>query len=204
MADTGRQFDFDERETQEAPSSLIQTPGFTPGAEMNPSKIMDGASPTRGAADFLPGNAGMTEGFAFGPYGPDLDSVWVRHQKIFGVIDSTRGIITSRGLQDLLEQSVSKSDMRNGIITCLNKSGGLIDSIRIADFASLGASTAMTESVRKIFETITEKLPFKCIEVFSEVFVEIFDMIAPKICGHFSLVPHTSETSHLFPPKHFT
>jgi hypothetical protein len=123
---------------------------------MNASRITHGASPTRGAADFLPG---MAEGF--GPYGPDLDSEWVRQQNIFGMIDSTRGVITSKGMQDLLAQSVTKSEMRNGTITRLNKSGGLIDSIRIADFASLGATTAMTEQVKMIFENMMEKLPVK-------------------------------------------
>ena len=88
----------------------------------------------------------MTEGF--GPYSPDLDLGWMRHHNIFGVIDYTRGIITSKGLQDLLAQSVSKSDLRDGIITRVNKSGGLSDSIRTADFASSGAPTAMTESVK--------------------------------------------------------
>ena len=64
----------------------------------------------------------------------------------------------------------------------------MVDSIRKADFASLEATAAMTDKVRKIFENIMEKLPVKCAEIFSEVFVEIFDMIVPKICGHFCLV----------------
>jgi hypothetical protein len=93
MAKTGSQSDFDDRETEEEPSSPKQTQGFTHGGVMNPSRVMHGVSPTRRAADFL---LGMTDGF--GPYGPELDSGWVRHQNIFGAVDSTRGVITSKGL----------------------------------------------------------------------------------------------------------
>jgi hypothetical protein len=83
MADnTSQSIDFDERETEDGS-------GFTPGGVTLPSKIIQGASPTRGAADFLPR---MTEGF--GPIGPDLDSE-MRQQNIFGVVDSIRGVITS-------------------------------------------------------------------------------------------------------------
>jgi hypothetical protein len=72
---------------------------------MNPSRIMHGASPTRVDADFL---HGMTEGL--GPYGPEFDSGWMRQQNILGLIDSTRGVITSKGMQDLLAQSVTKNE----------------------------------------------------------------------------------------------
>jgi hypothetical protein len=86
---TSQSIDFDERETEDGSSSPVRTPGFTPGGVTLPSKIIQGASPTRGAADFLPR---MTEGF--GPIGPDLDSE-MRQQNIFGVVDSIRGVITS-------------------------------------------------------------------------------------------------------------
>jgi hypothetical protein len=49
-----------------------------------------------------------------------------------------------------------------------------------ADLGSASASAYVTatmmEKVRKIFENIMEKLPVKCAEIFSEVFVEIFDV----------------------------
>jgi hypothetical protein len=63
----------------------------------------------------------------------------------------------------------------------------------------LEATPAMTEKVRAIFDNIMDNLPIKCAEIYHEVLVEIFDMIAPKICPHFSLVQQTAETSQVSP-----
>jgi hypothetical protein len=65
----------------------------------------------------------MDEGFS--PFGPTNESV--RNQNIFGLTDSTRGIITAKSLLDLLAQNVSKTEMWEGIIDRLNKSGGMVD-----------------------------------------------------------------------------
>jgi hypothetical protein len=78
--------------------------------------------------------------------------------------------------------------MREGIVNRLNKSGGMVDSIRKADIGSLEASPVMTEKVRTISDNIMDKLLIKCADIYHEVLVAIFDMIAPKICTHFSLV----------------
>jgi hypothetical protein len=109
-------------------------------------------SPPRESSDFLPTSElrlpGMNEGFS--PYGPANDSV--RNQNIFGMTDSTRGIITAKSLLDLLAQHVSKTEMREGIINRLNKSGGMVDSIRKAEFASLEASPVIIEKVKTIVD----------------------------------------------------
>jgi hypothetical protein len=96
---------------------------------------------------------------------------------------------------ELLAQCVTKNEMRDGIITRLNKNGGSVDSIRKADFGSLEATPPMTDKVKKIFENIMKKLPIKCAEIYQEVLVEIFDMVVPKICPHFCLVQQTVQAS---------
>jgi hypothetical protein len=85
------------------------------------------------------------------------------------------------------------------IIDRLNKSGGLVDAIRIAGFESLEASPAITEKAKTIFENIMVNIQVKCANTFHEVLAEIFDMMAPKICSHFSLVQQTAETNQISP-----
>jgi hypothetical protein len=137
----------------------------------------------------------MSEGFS--PFGQDNDSI--QQQNMFGMPDSTRGIITANGLVDLLTQNISKDDMRQVIIDRVNKSGGLVDAIRIAGFESLEASPAITEKAKSIFENIMVNIQVKCAATFQEVLAEIFDMMAPKICSHFSLVQQTAETNQISP-----
>jgi hypothetical protein len=161
--------------------------------------MIPGISPPRDSSDFLPTSElihpGMDEGFS--PFGPANESV--RNQNIFGMTDSTRGIITAKSLLDLLAQNVSKTEIREGIINRLNKYGGMVDSIRTARFASLETSPAITEKVKTIFDNIMDNLPIKCADIFHEVLAEIFDMVAPKICPHYSLVQQTVETSQVSP-----
>jgi hypothetical protein len=181
----------DDRETRDESTAQLGTPGYSMGSPQNPSMMIPGISPQRESCNFLPTSElrpGMNEGFS--PYGPANDSV--RNQNIFGMTDSTRGIITAKSLLDLHAQNVSKNEMWEGIINRLNKFGGMVDSIRKADFASLEASLVITEKVRTIFDNIMDNLPIKCADIYHEVLVEIFDMIAPKICTHFSLVQQTA------------
>jgi hypothetical protein len=193
MATTGVHSDSDDdRETGDESTAPQGTPGYNLGSPNNPSRILPGMSPPKETSDFLHGWNG-----GFSPYGPANDSV--RHQNIFGMTDSTRGVITTKSMLELLAQYVSKNEMREGIITRLNKPGGMVDSIRKADFGPLEATPLMTDKVRKIFENIMEKLPIKCAEIYQEVLIEIFDMIAPKICPHSSLVQQTAETSQVSP-----
>jgi hypothetical protein len=91
--------------------------------------MLPGISPPKETSDFLPTSElrlpGMNEGFS--PYGPANDSV--RGQNIFGMTDSTRGVITTKSLLELLAQHVSKNEMWEGIVNRLNKSGGMVDSM---------------------------------------------------------------------------
>ena len=89
---------------------------------------------------------------------------------------------------DLLGESISKDDMRQVVIDRLNKSGGLVEAIRVAGFESLEASPAITDKAKIIFENIMVNIQVKCADTFQEVLTEIFDMLAPKIMPHFSLV----------------
>ena len=50
-----------------------------------------------------------------------------------------------------------------------------------------------------IFENIMNNIQVKCANTFQEVLAEIFDMMAPKICSHFSLVQQTAETNQISP-----
>ena len=99
----------DDRETGDESTAQLGTPGYNLGSPHNPSRMLPGISPPREPSDFLPTSElrlpGMNEGF-FSPYGPANDSV--RGQNIFGMTDSTRGIITAKSLLDLLAQHVSK------------------------------------------------------------------------------------------------
>jgi hypothetical protein len=131
----------------------------------------------------------------FSPFGQDKDSI--QQPDMFGITDSTRRILTAKGLVDLLAENISKDDMRQVIIDRLNKSGGLADAIRIAGFESLEASPTITEKAKTIFENIMTNIQVKCADTFQEVLAEIFDTMAPKICPHFSLVQQTAETSQV-------
>jgi hypothetical protein len=189
----------DERDMGDESTAQLGTPGFGMGFPQNPSRMIPDISPPRDSSDFLPTSElpGLDEGFS--PFAPADESV--RNQNMFGVTDSTRGIITAKSLLDLLAQNVSKADTRGGIIDRLNKSGGMVDSIRTTGFASLETSPAMTEKVKTIFDNIIDNLQIKCADIFHEVLAEIFDMIAPKICPHYSLVQQTAETSQVSPAK---
>jgi hypothetical protein len=191
MATTGVHSDpDDDRETGDDSTSPLGTLGFKLGSPNNPSNILPGMRPPKETSGFLPGLNG-----GFSSYGPANDSV--RHQNIFGMADSTRGVITTKSMLELLSQYVSKDEMREGIITRMNKAGGMVDSIRKADFGSLEATPLMIDKVRKIFENIMVKLPIRCAEIYQEVLVEIFDMIAPKICPHFCLGRQTAKSSQV-------
>jgi hypothetical protein len=104
----------DERDAGDDSTAPLGTPGFNQGSPQNPSRMMPNISPQRNTSDFLgtSGIPGMGEGFS--PFGPNNDSI--RKQNMFGMPDSTRGIITAKGLVDLLTQNISKDDMRQGII----------------------------------------------------------------------------------------
>jgi hypothetical protein len=187
----------DERDARDDSTAPLGTPGFNLGSPQNPSRFTHNISPQRSTSGFLraSGIPGMGEGFS--PFGQDNDSI--QQQNMFGLPDSTRGIVTAKGLVDLLTQDITKDDMRQGIIDRLNKSGGLVDAIRNAGFESLEASPAITEKAKTIFENIMDNIQIKCADIFHEVLAEIFDMIAPKICPHFSLVQQTAETSQISP-----
>jgi hypothetical protein len=117
----------EKRDTGDESTAQLGTPGYGLGSPQNPSRMIPGISPPRESSDFLPTSElrlpGMNEEFS--PFGPANDSV--RNQNMFGMTDSTRGIITAKSLLDLLAQHVSKTEMREGIINRLNKSGGIVD-----------------------------------------------------------------------------
>jgi hypothetical protein len=187
----------DERDAGDDSTAPLGTPGLNRGSSHNPSRILHNMSPQRNTSDLLRAGEipGMSEGFS--PFGQDNDSI--QQPDMFGMTDSTRRIITAKGLGDLLEQNISKDKMRQVIIDRLNKFGGLVDAIRVAGFESLEASPSITEKARSIFENIMVNLQVKCTDTFQEVLAEIFDMMAPKICPHFSLVQQTAETSQVSP-----
>ena len=93
-------------------------------------------SPPRNTSDILraSGNPGMND-TGFSPFGQDNDPI--QQPDMFGITDSTRRILTAKGLGDLLAENISKDDMRQVVIDRLNKSGGLVDAIRTAGFESL-------------------------------------------------------------------
>ena len=155
-------------------------------------------SPPINTSDLLraSGIPGMND-TGFSPFGQDNDPI--QQPDMFGITDSTRRILTAKGLGDLLAENISKDDMRQVVIDRLNKSGGLVDAIRIAGFESLEASPAITDRAKTIFENIMNNIQVKCADTFQEVLAEIFDMMAPKICSHFSLVQQTAETSQVSP-----
>ena len=105
----------DERETGDDSTAPIGTPGYNRGSPLNPSRILPSMSPPRNTSDILraSGIPGMND-TGFSPFGQDNDSI--QQQNMFGMTDSTRRIITAKGLVDLLTQNISKDDMRQGII----------------------------------------------------------------------------------------
>ena len=157
-------------------ASLRGTPGYDIGSPLNPTRIIHSMSPSRNASDLLraSGIPGMND-TGFSPFGQDNDPI--QQPDMFGITDSTRRILTAKGLVDLLAENISKDDMRQVIIDRLNKSGGLVDAIRIAGFESLEASPAITEKAKSIFENIMVNIQVKCTDTFQEVLAEIFDMI---------------------------
>jgi hypothetical protein len=182
-------------------ASLRGTPGYDIGSPLNPTRIIHSMSPSRNTSDLLrpSGIPGMND-TGFSPFAQSNDSV--RPPDIFGITDSPRRSVTAKGMVELMAESISKDDMRQVVIDRLNKAGGLVDSIRIAGFESLEASPTITDKAKIIFENIMVNIQVKCADIFQEVLAEIFDMMAPKMCSHFSLVQQTAETSQLSPAKY--
>ena len=104
----------DEMDAGDDSTAPLGTPGFNRGFPQNPSRILHNMSPQRNTSDLLraSGIPGKSEGFS--PFGQDNDSI--QQQNMFGIPDSTRGIITAKGLVGLLTQNISKDDMRQVII----------------------------------------------------------------------------------------
>ena len=57
----------------------------------------------------------------------------------------------------------------------------------------------MKEKVKVMFDNIINNLTKDCANLFEEVFTEILDTLAPKICTYFNLVHHTAATTKLSP-----
>jgi hypothetical protein len=115
------------------------------GSPHNPSRMLPGISPPREPSDFLPTSElrlpGMNEGFFSGPAN---DSV--RGQNIFGMTDSTRGIITAKSLLDLLAQHVSKNETRGRGYA------------RYARYARSPRCSFFSSTATKLVDTSTENL----------------------------------------------
>ena len=128
----------EERDTGDESTAQLGTHGFGLGSPQNPSRMIYDISPARNSSDSLQTSElpGMGEGFS--PFGPANESV--RNQNIFGMTDSTRGVITAKSLLDLLAQNISKDDMRGGITDHMHKFGGMVDSIPYG-IPSCGAQT---------------------------------------------------------------
>ena len=67
-------------------------------------------------------------------------------QNLFGLTASMRGTAISQGLQDLLGQHPSKKDLKDVVIRRLERSSGIVDSIRTSNFEFLEA-TPLTQSI---------------------------------------------------------
>jgi hypothetical protein len=124
----------DDKETGDESIAQLGTHGYNLGFPHNPTRTLPGISPAREASDFLPTSElrlpGKIEGFS--PYGPANDSV--RNQNIFGMTNSTRGVITAKSFLDLLAQHVSKNETREGIIMTYIKRRPISLTMLIGDF----------------------------------------------------------------------
>ena len=83
----------------------------------------------------------------------------------------------------------------------LTEEGGVAAGIKDQNLGSLnvdlGITSEMKEKVRVMFDNVINSLTTDCASLFGEIFTQILESLAPKICTHFNLVHHTAATTQL-------
>ena len=87
---------------------------------------------------------------------------------------------------------MAKKDLIAVVQNRLNEQEGMVAEIRHVNFDSLGASKEMIAKIRVVFENIIRNLATLCASPFGEIYIEVFESLAPKICPHFNLAHHTT------------
>jgi hypothetical protein len=108
----------------------------------------------------------------------------------FGETSTNRSLISPRGLQRIVESVQSIDEMKSVFIHQLTTEGGIIDRLRLdhEDTSIVNRETiVMNQAVRDITANIAARLPQECAALLEKALLEVYDILAPRICTYFNL-----------------
>jgi hypothetical protein len=108
----------------------------------------------------------------------------------FGEAATNRSLISPRGLQQIVESVQSFDEMKSVFIHQLTTEGGVIDQLRVEheDTSIVNRETiVMNQAVRDITANIAARLPQECAALLEKASLEVYDILAPRICTYFNL-----------------
>jgi hypothetical protein len=111
----------------------------------------------------------------------------------FGGTATNRSLILSRGLQNIVESFQSIDEIKSVFIHQLTVEGGVIDLVRADHAETFTETVVMNQAVREITENITSRLPQECVALLEKVLLEVYDILAPRICIYFNLAAKSDE-----------
>ena len=182
--------------------SGVQTPGYSPGGDLNPAMGIE--RPEGGSSrDLSPNMEGHTVGSPAGA-SPVMSPAISRFSFMgsggrragthslfeFGEAATNRSLISPRGLQQIVESVQSFDEMKSVFIHQLTTEGGVIDRLRVEheDTSIVNRETiVMNQAVRDITANIAARLPQECAALLEKALLEVYDILAPRICTYFNL-----------------
>ena len=72
---------------------------------------------------------------------------------------------------------------------------GVIDVIRSDHKEIFAEPVVMNQAARAITENITSRLPHECAELLERALLEVYKILAPRLCPHFDLFSRVADTS---------
>jgi hypothetical protein len=118
----------------------------------------------------------------------------------FGEAATNRSLISPRGLQKIVESFQTIDEMKSVFIHQLTAEGGVIDLIR-ADHEETSIvnrdTIVMNQAVREITANITSRLPQECATLLEKALLEVYDILAPRICTCFNLAVKSDDTRQM-------
>jgi hypothetical protein len=189
--------------------SGLHTPGFSPGGGLNPAIGIE--RPEGGSSrDLSPNMEGHTVGSPAGPsqvmsppisrfsfLGSGGRRAGTQSLFEFGETATNRSLISPRGLQHIVESVQSIDEMKSVFIHQLTAEGGVIDRVRVdhEDTSIVNRETiVMNQAVRDITANIASRLPQECAALLEKALLEVYDILAPRICTYFNIAVKSDGT----------
>ena len=181
----------------------LTTPGHTPAETPSGTSQHSGGRPSPNGGS---GEREMNMGYRSPGHQANFNPV-----QLFDDDDRPiAGTITTQALHDLVNTFMTNEQLVKVINDRIAEEGGVAAGVMDQNIATLNAALEISEDdffynpemkakVKVMFGNIINSLTKDCASLFEEVFTEILDSLAPKICKHFNLVHHTAATTKLSP-----